>query len=101
MIQGYDASGIGPSESMVFAYDLDGDGNYDDYQTTGSLTSNGSTVFNSIGTHSVGVRLTDGLGGTTYGNFDVQVLLQPVPEPASLAIFGTIGLLACGRRRKS
>ncbi len=29
------------------------------------------------------------------------ITVNAVPEPASLAIFGMIGLLACGRRRKS
>lgn len=41
------------------------------------------------------------LGFTSGIQFSaVTVVTNVVPEPASFAIFGTIGLLACGRRRK-
>ena len=107
-VDGSDPAGIGTSELMTFAYDLNNDGNYDDYAQSGGLSSSGSTTFAAIGVHTVGVRLTDGQGGVTYGTFDVNVVDAPpapsaVPEPATLTMWG-LGALGCAvatyRRRK-
>lgn len=104
-VLGYDPRGVGATETMTFAYDFNGNGQYTDYSTSGtSLGSSGSTTFNSIGTHRVGVKLTDGQGGTAYGSFNVSVVAPPpsiAPEPTSLAIF-CIGVSCVGmiRRRR-
>jgi hypothetical protein len=108
-IDGYDPAGIGATETMTFAYDLDHDGNYNDYAQTGSLTSFGTTTFQTAGAHEIGVRLTDGRGGTAYATFDVDVLDVPpapadlaVPEPSTLSMFGlgALGFIGAALRRR-
>jgi hypothetical protein len=103
---GYDPAGIGTTETMTFAYDLNNDGNYNDYSQIGSLTSSGVTNFQTAGVHSVGVRLTDGRGGTAYASFDVNVLdrvpipgAPEVPEPATLFIWGVLGIVGASYAR--
>lgn len=107
-VDGTDPAGIGATETMTFAYDLDNDGIYNDYSQSGGLSSSGATSFSSTGVHTVGVRLTDGQGGVSYGTFDVNVLDEPappsgVPEPASVTLW-SLGALGCAvaayRRRK-
>lgn len=77
-------------DSLVFDWDFDGDGLYDDF--TGS---SGQYSYSSNGTYTVGLRISDGDGGFAYQSQQVTV----TPEPQSIALFGC-GMLALFGWRK-
>ncbi|MEM6853141.1 MAG: PEP-CTERM sorting domain-containing protein [Planctomycetota bacterium] len=79
---------------MTFAYDLDGDGLFDDF--TGQSGMFGPLDPARPGeTFDIGVRVTDGEGGdaTAFQTFTV------IPEPASLLLVGLGSLLVFSSRR--
>ena len=104
-----DPGGVGTTETMTFAYDFDQDGLYDDYSQSGKvLNSSGTYSFSTAGTYTVGVKITDGLGGTGYSSFDVNVFNpapepSSVPEPTTLLVWsglGAIGTVMAARKKR-
>jgi hypothetical protein len=76
---------------------LNNDGVYDDF-----IGTNGEWIFENFGTHVVGLEVSDGNGGYTYGSFTVEAVatsrlpveptpVESVPEPGSV-----LGILAFG-----
>lgn len=96
------ATDPGINNTLTYQWDLNGDGVYDDF--TGL---SGDWSFADAGTHQVGVQVSDGEGGYTYGSFTVDtvdtVVAQPVPEPGSVLgvlAFGAFGAGATLKRKQ-
>jgi hypothetical protein len=90
----FNASAHDPGrDSLVFDWDFDGDGLYDEF--TGS---SGQYSYSSNGTYTVGLRISDGDGGFAYQSQQVTV----TPEPHSIALFGCgmLGLFGWRKRRR-
>ncbi len=91
------ATDPGINDLLTYAWDLNNDGVYDDF-----IGTNGEWIFENFGTHVVGLEVSDGNGGYTYGSFTVEAVATPrlpveptpvesVPEPGSV-----LGVLAFG-----
>jgi hypothetical protein len=91
------ATDPGVNDTLTYSWDLNNDGVYDDF-----IGTNGEWNFDNLGTHVVGLEVSDGNGGYTYGSFTVEtvadstlpvepVRVEPVPEPGSV-----LGVLAFG-----
>lgn len=76
------AADPGVNDVLIYNWDLDNDGNYDNLAASG-----GSTSFSILGQHQIGLRVSDGDGGYGYDSFTVTI----VPEPAQTSL--VIGLL--------
>ncbi|MBD1930482.1 MULTISPECIES: PKD domain-containing protein [Cyanophyceae] len=84
---GATATDPGINDLLSFAWDLDDDGEYDDFFGT-----DGQWSFNNDGVYNVKLKVSDGNNGFTYSSFDVAV--EHVPEPSSafgLLAFGAVG----------
>lgn len=66
----------GINDILTFAWDLDGDGYFDDF-----IGSNGEWAFLDPGNYQVALKVFDNHGGTTYGSFNVAVSAPPTPTP--------------------
>ncbi|MBX7075662.1 MAG: PKD domain-containing protein, partial [Pirellulales bacterium] len=81
---------------LVFDWDLDNDGQYDDY--TGVPTPN--TLYG-LGVHTVNVQVSDGDGGFGFASYTFEC----VPEPTTWVVIalsgGAMALATRLRRRKS
>jgi len=83
-------------DSLLFEWDFDYDGSVFDVDFTGQ---SGSWTYMGQGLYDVYLRISDGDGGFAYGSFQANV----VPEPASLAVWGLLGVLGmavCRLRRR-
>lgn len=96
------ATDPGINEILTYNWDLNGDGIYDDF--TGL---SGEWFFADAGTHQVGLQVSDGEGGFTYGSFTVDtvdtVAAQGVPEPGSalgVLVFGAFGASTALKRKQ-
>jgi PKD repeat protein len=86
------ASDPGPLDPLTFEWDLDGDGQYDDFSETpgtGTQSSGGSTSLPDEGAYALGVRVSDGFGGVATDGFTVTV--QNV-DPSLDALTGDLGV---------
>jgi hypothetical protein len=71
------ATDVGIYDILTYDWDLNMDGNYDDF--TG-ITGNWS--FTTPGLHTIGLRVSDGNGGYDFSSFTVNILSQnPIPNP--------------------
>jgi PKD repeat protein len=85
-----DASGSTDQGAITdYQWDLNGDGTY---ETDTATTPTATTSFETAGTHTVGLRLTDDHGLSTTKTVTVTVLEQ-APTSYSTAVQGTPGLL--------
>ena len=88
------ATDIDWRDTLTYQWDLNGDGNYDDFIGIG-----GQWSFSDPGIHTVGVQVSDRAGYHAYGSFKVKA----VPEPSStlgLLAFGTFGGLLVKRKQQ-
>ena len=85
------ASDPGVNDVLTYTWDLDGDGQFDDF--TG-VSGTASYVTN--GVLPLGVRVSDGDGGITTSSFNLTV----VPEPGSLALLVAAPALTLLRRSR-
>jgi hypothetical protein len=81
------ATDPGVFDLLTFDWDLDGNGEYDNF--TGDR---GGYAFDEKGVYTVGLRVSDGDGGFAYSSFTVET----VPEPASVLGLLTLGALGVG-----
>ncbi|MEZ6133532.1 MAG: DNRLRE domain-containing protein [Pirellulaceae bacterium] len=84
-----------------YSWDLnnDGIGDFTTSDPVASLTySHYNQYFDRSGNYTVGLSVTDRNGGT--GTSHASLSFSSVPEPASLSIFGLVGLTACRIRRR-
>lgn len=75
----FSATAIDPGihDILTYEWDFNMDGIFDDF-----LGATGQWSFPDVGVYDVGVRVSDGDGGDTYGTFRVEtVAAQPVEEP--------------------
>lgn len=90
------ATDAGVNDILSYAWDFDGDGQFDDF-----FGQSGKWDFKKNGFYNVGLKVSDGDGGFAYSSFDVEV---SVPEPTSvtaLLAFGILGSGAALKRKKS
>ncbi|MGB3693145.1 MAG: PKD domain-containing protein [Spirulinaceae cyanobacterium] len=78
------ATDPGVNDILTYMWDLDGDGEYNDF-----LGNSGNWSFTDVGIQTVGLKVTDGDGGEAFSSFNVTV--NQVPEPSSI-----LGILALG-----
>ncbi len=78
------ATDPGVNDILTYMWDLDGDGEYNDF-----LGNSGNWSFADVGIQTVGLKVTDGDGGEAFSSFNVTV--NQVPEPSSM-----LGILALG-----
>lgn len=91
------ASDPGIYDALSYEWDLDQDGEFDDF-----LGSDGGWSYLTAGEYLVRLRVTDGDGGNAYREFNVSVnaiasSAQAAPEAASLAIWALLGLTFSAR----
>ena len=86
--------------TLDFSWDLDGDGEYDDFNGMGA-----NHAFGQAGLHEVGLRVSNSFGFSTTDSFFVTVNgpTSSVPGPASLGLLalGLLGVLGTRRQAKS
>jgi len=98
---GAGASDAGVNDVLTYNWDLDGDGQYDDF--TGSSGSfDYATLLPGLsdGVISAALRVDDGDGGDAISTFEVTITGLAVPEPASLALLSLGATLALRRRAR-
>ena len=92
-------------DTLTFGWDLTGNGLYNDYTTQGQTGfSQGQYSYNTLGLHTIGVRVTDDDGAVAFGSTTLLVS-DPAPEPATLSLLASGSLVAAGwcawvRRRR-
>ena len=85
----------GTEDILTFEWDLDGDNIYDDF-----VGSAGNYAFTSSGLFSIGLRVSDGDGGETFGVFEVDVAHVPESSPQiALLCLTCLGLGQFTQRR--
>ncbi len=83
------ATDPGVNDVLVFSWDMDSDGQYDDYSGP-----TGQTSLAHAGLYTFRVQVSDGDGGYAYGAFGVTINAAPVPEPGSVVVWSLFGV--CG-----
>ena len=99
------ATDPGPDDILSFAWDLDGDGEYDDFGHIGEF----STVpwsETTPGVYDLAVRVSDEDGGSTVGSFQVSVGIGgtsavPLLSPAGPWLLGAALLAVARASRRS
>ena len=71
------ATDPGINDILTYMWDLDGDGNYNDFVGT-----SGNWSFADAGIQTIGLKVTDGDGGEAFSSFNVTVNPEPEPEPS-------------------
>ena len=85
-----------PDDPIVAqAWDLDGDGQYDD-----ASGATASQSFSTAGPHTVRLRVTDSRGRTAAASANVAVTTLPVPPPKKISPWPKIRIVGfAGRKR--
>ncbi|MGD9644677.1 MAG: PEP-CTERM sorting domain-containing protein [Pirellulales bacterium] len=98
------SSDPGILDSAIYDWDLDGDGLFDDYSSldpSPPWSSTTPTILYGLGSHTIGVRVTDNWGGFDPVNGVAYLTFECLPEPSTwVAILLSGGALAFFHRRK-
>lgn len=96
-----EASDPGVNDVLSYAWDLDGDGDHDDFTGPSGTFDFASLMLEMDADLDLAVRVDDGDGGADLATFRLSVInVAAVPEASSLLFLTAAGTVACALRRR-
>jgi len=92
---GGSATDPGVNDVLTYTWDLDGDGDYDDFTGSSGVYDYSNFIEGSL---PLSLRVNDGDGGEATHPFNLTITAVPEPTAVGILAAGTIGLL-CRRKR--